>query len=113
MRDVPQTHRRFRDAYPEIAQVYEALGQATQEWGPLGKKTRELVKLGVAVGSRQEGAVYALARRALDAGATPDEIRHVIILSLTTIGFPGMNAALTWVEDLLHNEAPPPQPPEA
>lgn len=104
MHEVPQTHRRFQEAYPEIANAYEQLGQATQEWGPLEKKTRELVKLGIAVGNRHEGAVHAHTRRALDVGAAPDEIRHVVLLALTTIGFPNMTAALTWVEDVLRSE---------
>lgn len=102
MRQIPKTHRKFQDEYPEIARAYEAVGQATQEWGPLEKKTRELVKLGIAVGNRHEGAVHSHTRRALDAGATADEIRHVVLLSLTTIGFPNMTAALTWVEDILN-----------
>jgi AhpD family alkylhydroperoxidase len=101
MREIPGTHLRFRDAYPEIARAYEELGRATQEWGPLEKKTRELVKLGVAVGNRHEGAVHSHTRRALDAGATPEEVRHVVVLALTTIGFPNMVAAMTWVEDVL------------
>jgi 4-carboxymuconolactone decarboxylase len=104
MRKIPETHRRFQQAYPEVAKAYEQLGRATQEWGPLDKKTRELVKLGVAVGNRHEGAVHSHTRRALDAGATPEEVRHAIVLSLTTIGFPNMIAALTWAEDVLQAE---------
>lgn len=104
MRPLPEAHKRFLSEYPDIARAYEQLGQATQDWGPLDKKTRELVKLGVAVGNRHEGAVHAHTRRALDAGATPDEVRHVVLLALTTIGFPNMFAALTWVEDVLKKE---------
>lgn len=101
MRPIPEAHQRFLDAYPDVARAYEQLGEATQQWGPLEKKTRELVKLGIAVGNRHEGAVHSHTRRALDAGATPDEVRHVVLLSLTTIGFPNMFAAMTWVEDIL------------
>lgn len=107
MRQIPSTHLKFRDAYGEVAQAYEQLGKATQEWGPLDKKSRELVKLGVAVGNRHEGGVHSHTRRALDAGATADEVRHVVLLSLTTIGFPSMIAALTWVEDVLQAEPSP------
>jgi Uncharacterized homolog of gamma-carboxymuconolactone decarboxylase subunit len=110
MRKIPSTHLRFRDAYPAIADSYEALGKATQEWGPLDKKSRELVKLAVAVGNRHEGAVHSHTRRALDSGASVDEIRHVILLSLTTIGFPNMIATLTWAEDVLgtdETDSPP------
>ena len=104
MREVPKTHRRFQAVYPKVTAAYEQLGEATQEWGPLDKKARELVKLGIAVGNRHEGAVHSHARRALDSGVTPDEIRHAVLLSLTTIGFPNMIAAMTWVEDVLDKE---------
>ncbi|HZO91603.1 MAG TPA: carboxymuconolactone decarboxylase family protein [Chthonomonadaceae bacterium] len=102
MHKVPGTFKRFLETYPEVARAYEQLGKATQDWGPLDKRTRELVKLGIAVGNRHEGAVHSHVRRALDAGATPEEIRHVILLSMTTIGFPNMMAALTWAEDVLN-----------
>jgi len=51
-----------------------------------------------------EGAVHSQVRKALDAGVTPDEIRQAIMLGLTSLGFPGMMAALTWAEDILKNE---------
>ena len=104
MRDMPASHKQFLNRYPEIAKSYEALGKAAQEWGPLDAKTRALVKLGIAVGKGHQGAVHSHTRRSLDAGASPDEIRHTILLSVTTIGFPGMFAALTWAEDVLNAE---------
>jgi 4-carboxymuconolactone decarboxylase len=53
----------------------------------------------MAIGARLEGAVHSHTRRALEEGATPEEIHHVVLLSLTTLGFPHTIAALTWVED--------------
>jgi alkylhydroperoxidase/carboxymuconolactone decarboxylase family protein YurZ len=32
-------------------------------------------------------------------GITPKEIRHAVLLGLTTIGFPKMIAALNWVHE--------------
>lgn len=58
---------------------------------------RRLIKLGIAIGSESEGAIKSHARRALAIGVTPDEIRHAVLLGLTTIGFPKMIAALNWV----------------
>ncbi|ODU25291.1 MAG: carboxymuconolactone decarboxylase [Verrucomicrobia bacterium SCN 57-15] len=84
--------------------AYEALGEATQQAGPLDAKTRALAKLGIAVGAWREGAVHSHTRRALDAGCSPDEIRHVVLLATTTLGFPSMMAALTWVEDVLQKK---------
>ena len=67
----------------------------------LDAKTRELVKLGMAIGARLEGAVHAHARRALEAGVTLAEIRHVVALAPPTVGFPTTVAAYTWVEEVL------------
>jgi 4-carboxymuconolactone decarboxylase len=99
--ELPAAYREFQSAYPEVWQAYDRLGAALHGWGPLDTKTRELVKLGIAVGARTEGAVHAHARLARQAGATPEEIRHVVLLALTAIGFPSMMAARTWAEDIL------------
>ena len=48
---------------------------------PLAGKTAELVKLGIAIGARMEGAAHAHCRRALGTGATPAELRHVALLA--------------------------------
>jgi AhpD family alkylhydroperoxidase len=97
---LPKAYQRFAQEQPEIMDSYEHLGEAVMTTGPLDRKTAELVKLGIAVGSRQEGAVHAHVRRARDAGASVEEIRHAVRLSLTTLGFPGMMAALTWTDDV-------------
>lgn len=98
--DLPEHYKKFMEKYPAIATRYEELGSAVHNAGPLEKKTRELVKLGISAGIRSEGAVHSAARKALEAGASPEEIKQVIFLSLTTIGFPSMMAALSWVEDI-------------
>jgi alkylhydroperoxidase/carboxymuconolactone decarboxylase family protein YurZ len=40
-------------------------------------------------------------RKAMAAGATPDEITHAVLLALTTTGFPNMMAAMGWVDSVL------------
>jgi 4-carboxymuconolactone decarboxylase len=99
--DLPQHYRQFCKKYPGVANAYEALGEATQQAGPLDPKTRALVKLALAVGSWREGAVHSHVRRALLAGGAADEVRHVVLLATTTIGFPSMMAAMSWVEDVV------------
>jgi alkylhydroperoxidase/carboxymuconolactone decarboxylase family protein YurZ len=98
---VPGHYQRFTENHPRIADAYKALGDACHTAGPLDTKTRALIKLGIAIGHRHQGAVHSHARKALDAGATAEEIRHVVLLATTTIGFPGMMAGLSWVEDVL------------
>ena len=97
----PGRFRKFGLKYPAVMKAYQALGAATQEAGPLEPRTRALVKLGIAAGAWREGAVHSHTRRALDAGCTPAEIRHAVLLATTTLGFPSMMAVLTWVEDIL------------
>ena len=99
--ELPRTYQDFRKDFPELAEAYDALGQAVHEHGPLDRRTRELVKLGLAVGARQEGAVRSHTRRAIDAGATRDDLLQVIALAVTTIGFGPTVAAYAWVTDAL------------
>src|SRR5512132_170397 len=101
---LPSAYRRFAEAHPKLTAAYEQLSQATLTEGPLDRKTAELVKIGIALGARLEGAVHSHVRRAREAGASADELRHAVRLALTTVGFPTMMAALGWVEDVLAQE---------
>jgi AhpD family alkylhydroperoxidase len=101
MAELPQPFRRFQATHRGVVDAYEAFGEACAQAGPLDAKTRELIKLGMAIGGRLEGAVHAHARRAVAAGASPAEIRHVVALAAPTVGFPTTVAAFTWVEDVL------------
>jgi len=101
MPKLPKRYTEFLDAYPSVAKAYRDLGDACSQAGPLDEKTRALVHLGIAVGRQHEGAVHSHTRKALEAGLRAAEIRHAVILSTTTIGFPAMMAALSWVDDVL------------
>lgn len=98
---IPPRYLKFQTQYPAVFKAYKDLGQAVTSAGPLDQKTRELVRLGIVVGARHEGAVHSHTRRALEAGCTPAEIRHAVLLSVTSQGFPNMMAALSWVDDVL------------
>ena len=104
MARLPEAYENFKKAYPKIWQDYDRLGAAVHDSGPLDKKNRELIKLAMAIGARLEGAVHSHTRRALEAGAKAEEIYHVVLLSLTTLGFPQTIAAMTWVEDDLKDD---------
>jgi len=106
---LPGRYRRFMGEFPHIAAAYDSLGEAARGAGPLDAKTITLVKLGMAMGMRHEGAVHSHTRKALEAGATPAEIRHAAVVGVTTMGFPGMMAALSWVDDILNKRAGPGQ----
>ena len=101
MRRLPGAFLGFGREFPEVGRAWEALGEACAKAGPLDARTRELVKLALAVGARLEGAVHAHTRRALETGVTQDQIRHVVGLAPSTVGFPSAVAAFTWVEDVI------------
>jgi 4-carboxymuconolactone decarboxylase len=77
------------------------LGKAARAAGPLDEKTTQLVQLAGAAAVRSEGAVHSAARRALEAEASPDEIYHSLLLLTSTIGFPTVSAALSWIDDVI------------
>jgi 4-carboxymuconolactone decarboxylase len=99
--DLPQHYRRFSEEHRQVWEALEALGEAASGEGPLDHKTRELVKLGMAAGVGSITSVQSHTRRALSAGATPEEVEHTIILGVTTMGFPKMMAALKWARSAM------------
>jgi alkylhydroperoxidase/carboxymuconolactone decarboxylase family protein YurZ len=84
-----------------VAEAVDALGQAAAAAGPLDERTQRLVKLGIAIGALAEGAVRSNARRALEAGASREEILQVAALTISTRGFPAAVAAFSWIEEVL------------
>lgn len=98
---LPGWYMHFQKRYPKVFEAFDALGAASAESGPLDGKTRALTKLALAVGGEMEGAVHSHTRRAVEAGCTPEEIRHVVLLGITTLGFPTMMKTMSWVDDVL------------
>ena len=100
MPKMPKQYTSIQKQYKGLIKAVSNLGKAAKAAGPLNKKTAELVQLAAAATVRSEGSVHSHARRARAAGAKPDEIRHAIVLLTSTIGFPAVSAALSWVNDV-------------
>ena len=96
----PRTHDEFVADFPELANAWQTIGSAGKK-GPLDEKTARLVKLAVAMGAQQEGAVHASVRKGLAMGITRQELEQVVALCAGTLGFPQTVAAYTWIKDLL------------
>ena len=101
---LPKTYENFSRTYPEITDHYDKLGRICRDAGPLDNKAQDLIKLGIAVGVNSRGAVMSAVRKALASQATEDEIRHAILLALTTTGFPNMIAAMGWAQEVLDKQ---------
>lgn len=97
----PEWHRSIQQRHPDFIHAVEELGTAIRQSGPLDDKLAQLIQLAAAATLRSEGAVHSHTRRALEAGATPEEVRHAVMLVTSTIGFPNVAAALSWVDDII------------
>lgn len=101
MKEMPKFYQKLQKDYKDVMEAVDVLGKAVQNAGPLDEKTIQLIKLAAAATEKSEGAVHSHARRAVEAGASPEEVRHALILLVPTIGYPNAAAALSWVEDLI------------
>lgn len=105
MSKIPKRFLQFTKEFKDVAEAYESLGNAVHAAGPLTARERALVKLGISVGARLEGAVHSHVRKALAVGLQKNELKHVALLSLPTIGLPSMMAALSWIDEVV-SESP-------
>jgi alkylhydroperoxidase/carboxymuconolactone decarboxylase family protein YurZ len=102
---LPSPVQKLRKSYPAIWKKFENLGEACHKAGPLDEHTRRILKVAIAAAAQSEGAVHSAVRNARAAGVSSEEIRHAILLTLTTIGFPRAMAALSWADDILRRRA--------
>jgi AhpD family alkylhydroperoxidase len=100
----PEHFNRLQAQYPAYVEALENLGVTVGETGPLGGKVCQLIQLAAAAATRSEGAVHSHARRALEAGASIEEIHQTLLLLTSTVGFPTVSAAMSWVDDLLPSD---------
>ncbi len=97
----PEQYTTIMKRYKKVVNALDGLGRATKNAGPLSRKNAELIQLAAAAAIRSEGSVHSHSRRAIAAGARPDELRHAVVLLTSTIGFPTVSAALSWIDDVL------------
>jgi alkylhydroperoxidase/carboxymuconolactone decarboxylase family protein YurZ len=98
---LPKTVESFSASFAPVWQAFQELGEACHGAGPLDDRTRRLVKIGIAAAAQSEGAVHSAVRHAKAAEISAAEIRHVTVLTITTIGFPRTMAAMSWADDIL------------
>lgn len=96
----PPAYRQFVECFPELGEAWELIRKA-EAAGPLAGKMRRLVKLAIAVGREAEGATHSGVRKALDAGATRQEIEQVVALAASTLGLPATVKIHCWVREVL------------
>ncbi|WP_291322174.1 carboxymuconolactone decarboxylase family protein [Desulfonatronospira sp.] len=97
---MPKNYQLMQEQHPGFIKAVAELGNAVRQEGPLDAKTVELIQLSAAAALRLEGAVHSHARRALKAGATPEELRQSLMVITSTTGFPTVATAMSWVRDV-------------
>ena len=97
----PNQYLSVKERFPDYLDAVESLGQTLKKQGPLEEKMAHLIQLAASVAIRSEGAAHSHTRRALEAGASPDEVYHTLILLTSTIGFPNVMAGISWVDDVV------------
>ena len=96
---LPPPITRLKSLYPRVWKSFSDLGEQCHAAGPLEERSRRLVKLALSIGAGLEGATHSAVRNARKAGLTQEEIQHVVVLAITTLGLPSATRAFTWVQD--------------
>lgn len=96
MEDVHEIFTRFKQEFPEVHAHYDDLGREIHlRGGPLDEKTRALLKVAVSGAAGHLRALETHIHAARAAGAGEEEIKHALLLLITTCGFPTFMAAFT------------------
>ena len=61
--------------------------------------SRRLLKLALSIGAVLEGSTHSAVRNAFNGGITQEEIDHVALLAVSTLGMSAAMRALTWIRD--------------
>jgi alkylhydroperoxidase/carboxymuconolactone decarboxylase family protein YurZ len=97
----PKFYTDFEAKYPQVAQAYEQLGDAVHQQGPLNERERALLKLAISGSNGLSSALKSHIRKGMAAGLSRQEMEHVALLLLPTVGFPTAMAMLGVIEDQL------------
>jgi len=95
---VPKTFKQFITKYPVLGDSHQAVAKYVDEVGPLDDKTMSLIKIGISLGAGLDSAVRSHVRRAMQHGATEEEIEQAILLAFNTLGLPRTVAAWSWAQ---------------
>jgi 4-carboxymuconolactone decarboxylase len=101
MKKLPKTFQDFVKKHGAIWEAHEQLARACAETGPLDRKTRELIKIGISVAAGLQTATERHAIMARENGASAEEIYQAVLMAMTTCGHPAALAGWQWANDAL------------
>lgn len=84
----------FKEESPQVFEAFTQLIQTITTAGSLDPKTRQLIYIGIKASQGDANAVVAHVPMAKEAGATRDEIRDTILMTLTVSGVTAISHCL-------------------
>ena len=84
----------FQDESPEVAAAFNKLIEAVAKPSALDAKTKHLIYIAMKIVMGDVGAALAHVHFAKKLGATREEIRETVLLTITVVGLKGINTAL-------------------
>ena len=84
----------FQQEAPEVAKAFDGLIDALKSTTGLDAKTKQLVYLGIKSSMGDSTAVFFHVKMAKQLGATRDEIKDTILITLTVCGLKGVSTCL-------------------
>ena len=102
MADIPAELNEIIGHYPGFwAEAGHLMTQTLYESAKLDRKTIELILLALLAGRMWETGVKVHTESALTHGATPDEIRGALLMSIAVFGTSSAVQGLHWAEPVL------------
>lgn len=90
----PNPYEVFKQESPEVFEGFNALVGSLMQSNALDPKTKQLIYLGIKAVQGDQTAVLFHVPMAKSLGATRDEIKETILLTLTVCGLKGINTCL-------------------
>jgi alkylhydroperoxidase/carboxymuconolactone decarboxylase family protein YurZ len=84
----------FQEESPEIAAAFNKLIEAIAKPSALDAKTNHLLYIGMKIVTGDEGAALMPEPFAKKFGASREEIRETVLLTITVVGLKGVNTTL-------------------
>ena len=90
----------FKNESPEVFEGFNCLVESLMNTKALDPKTKQLIYLGIKAAQGDQTAVIFHVPMAKKLGASRDEIKETILLTLTVCGLKGINTCLAEALDI-------------
>jgi len=84
----------FLNEAPEVSKAFDGLIEALKSTSGLDAKTKQLVYIGIKSSTGDSTSVFFHVKMAKKLGATRDEIKDTILITLTVCGLKGVSTCL-------------------